>query len=142
MAEVNMSKAEANWIADRMMETVVLVANRTLETGPASEKEKKHLLYMRKKAAENLSIVDYDENGDVIPRPELVDVTQVPRHNLELLLKDPLKFRYFSVNFAPWGSFRAITINPEDLLNYGSYDGLTDGIMTSDEVGEILPPEK
>ncbi len=122
LAKANISKREANWISDRMMETALFAINRKLETGPSAEWEIKHMPHLRDNIAKNLSVIDYDEDGNQIPDPDHVDLTRVSQHNLRLFLKDPEKFRYFSVNFNPSGT--VMQFDTLDILQNAQAEGL------------------
>lgn len=99
LAEAKMTEPEFDWVSKRLWEASLFAVNQKLKSGKVRPEEKDSLIQARERLCQLLGLYK-EEPGNVQYFPEKLDITKIPRHNVELFLRFKNEVRWRRINFS------------------------------------------
>ncbi len=107
--KAQMRETEFNWVRDRLFEAALFAVNRKLSSGKYTPEEEEKLKRIQQQLCWGLGL---KQDNPLKFFPEKLDISKIPRHNVELFLKYKDKVRWRKVNF------EGIEFDYNDIMGY------------------------
>jgi hypothetical protein len=109
LVDLQMRHEEFNWIMERVQEAALFCVNRKWNHQSISSEELPHLKRTRRGLCRNLKLEEEIDN-ELVFYPERLDITKIPRCNVELFLEMKDQVRWVHIDF------RQISFDEEDIM--------------------------
>lgn len=97
LLETKMTGEEFDWVGKRMWEAALFAVNQKFKSGKVQSEEMELLKIHQEQLCQLLGLVE--ESDQIYYLPEKLDLSKIPRHNVELFLRFKNQVRWRKINF-------------------------------------------